>query len=717
MKKQAIFIMSFFYLFLIGFSISNIIAGEYAPDANTVALWHLNGDWQDASQNRHNLTVSGNPEFVAGCPYVQGSTKALHPHAYFSVSNPDLIYTNDIKYPGSGGWTVECWVKFDHLYKNHPEKRGWMIQQYTEGVAGHEPFLLGITEDSLFFQIQSSSNEAMSVTADANSYVGKWIHVAGVYDPGSIKLYVNRTLVGETSGNVVPESMNAPTFICSQWDFDHGHSYDFYIDEVRISDKARDPSEFDIGNNNYQAKRLTTSPNREGWYGWSPDGKSLAYIEAVTPNDNRSNLLKVINTDGSNERTLYQGVGIGYGYAVDWVDNYICFIPDHRYQANPDYYEKGDGDVHWIKEDGSGLKRLTNTTCGAANGIHNVSWGNSSDSVGTVSDVIRLTPDASQIAFIAHNGNGWYAPYIGDINNWDHVLYVNSSGHLNGLYLSRDGSFLLYERAVDWDQPHDIHKINIGGTNDVTLVTNLQVNEGLEFAISPDMSRFVYTSNQEGQRDISVMNIDGTNNTTLVATDKDEFFSHLTDRSYSRRDPKGIWSPDGQKIVFTRLDADGKGDIYMLNLQTMQETQLTTDPANDFDPSFSPDGKKIAFISDRSGSQDIWIIDMSQTGIEETKSLSSIPKSFSLKQNYPNPFNPSTTISYDLPEKSRIRIDIFNLLGTHIRTLTNCLKASGHYSIMWDGLNDQHQSVPSGIYIYRLKAGNSVVSRKMLLVR
>ena len=225
----------------------NSFGQEYQPDAYTVALWHLDGNWKDASSNGHDLTVSGNPQFILGCPQVQGSTNAVPPHLYYSVSDPDLIYAGGIQYPGSGGWTIECWVKFDHLFHQFPENRGMMIHQYTPGIAGHEPFELGIRNGQLYFHIQSASNQVLSVTVDASPYVGQWIHIAGVYEPGKIKLYVNGNLVAEKTGNVVPESRTANFYICSQWDFSHGHSWDFHIDEVRISNKARDPSEFNVG--------------------------------------------------------------------------------------------------------------------------------------------------------------------------------------------------------------------------------------------------------------------------------------------------------------------------------------------------------------------------------------------------------------------------------------------------------------------------------------
>ena len=94
-----------------------------------------------------------------------------------------------------------------------------------------------------------------------------------------------------------------------------------------------------------------------------------------------------------------------------------------------------------------------------------------------------------------------------------------------------------------------------------------------------------------------------------------------------------------------------------------------------------------------------------------------IPNQIYLYPNYPNPFNPTTTISYDTPQQTHVEVAVFDVLGTHIRTLVNRRQAAGHYFVTWDGQDEQHHNMPSGIYICQLKAGRFVTSRKMLLVR
>ncbi|MFQ5824587.1 MAG: T9SS type A sorting domain-containing protein [bacterium] len=94
-----------------------------------------------------------------------------------------------------------------------------------------------------------------------------------------------------------------------------------------------------------------------------------------------------------------------------------------------------------------------------------------------------------------------------------------------------------------------------------------------------------------------------------------------------------------------------------------------------------------------------------------------IASEFRLKQNYPNPFNPSTTIEYTLPIKSKVELRIYNLLGQKIRTLVNQEQTAGTKTILWDSKNELGQTVSSGIYIYRMKAGHINKSRKMMFLK
>jgi hypothetical protein len=94
-----------------------------------------------------------------------------------------------------------------------------------------------------------------------------------------------------------------------------------------------------------------------------------------------------------------------------------------------------------------------------------------------------------------------------------------------------------------------------------------------------------------------------------------------------------------------------------------------------------------------------------------------LPSAFQLSQNYPNPFNPNTNIEYSIPTRSHVKIEIVNLLGQKVRTLIDESKPAGEHQVIWDGNDSNGQSVSSGIYFYRLRAGDSVESKKMILLK
>lgn len=88
------------------------------------------------------------------------------------------------------------------------------------------------------------------------------------------------------------------------------------------------------------------------------------------------------------------------------------------------------------------------------------------------------------------------------------------------------------------------------------------------------------------------------------------------------------------------------------------------------------------------------------------------PKEYKLSQNYPNPFNPMTTITYALPEKGKVKIVIFDVLGRVVRTLVDGTQSSGKYSVTWDAAVNT-----SGIYFYKLETANFTETKKMILVK
>ncbi len=89
-----------------------------------------------------------------------------------------------------------------------------------------------------------------------------------------------------------------------------------------------------------------------------------------------------------------------------------------------------------------------------------------------------------------------------------------------------------------------------------------------------------------------------------------------------------------------------------------------------------------------------------------------------LNGNYPNPFNPETTISFSVVQTSSlVNLEIYNLKGQKIKTLVNEVLSAGSHSVVWNGTDDKGKSVASGVYLYKMRTGNYVSSKKMILMK
>jgi hypothetical protein len=94
------------------------------------------------------------------------------------------------------------------------------------------------------------------------------------------------------------------------------------------------------------------------------------------------------------------------------------------------------------------------------------------------------------------------------------------------------------------------------------------------------------------------------------------------------------------------------------------------------------------------------------------KQLAGLPASYSLSQNYPNPFNPTTNIKYSITKESQVSLKVFDMIGREVETLVNVNQKAGSYEV-----NFNASKLASGVYIYRLQAGDFTQSMKMMLIK
>ena len=107
----------------------------------------------------------------------------------------------------------------------------------------------------------------------------------------------------------------------------------------------------------------------------------------------------------------------------------------------------------------------------------------------------------------------------------------------------------------------------------------------------------------------------------------------------------------------------------------------------------------------------------SVTVVREEEDQDTTPQRFTLDQNYPNPFNSGTSIRYALERLGAVKLTVYNLAGQQVATLVRGTREAGAYTVSWDGRDDDGKELASGMYMYRLRAGDGVLTHKLLLLR
>ncbi len=109
---------------------------------------------------------------------------------------------------------------------------------------------------------------------------------------------------------------------------------------------------------------------------------------------------------------------------------------------------------------------------------------------------------------------------------------------------------------------------------------------------------------------------------------------------------------------------------------------------------------------------DLRLVDNWYTGVQDEGNVTEIPETYQLGQNYPNPFNPTTSIRYQIPSRDQVQLNVYNLRGELVKSLVNEYQSAGYHTVTFSA-----DDLPSGIYIYRIVAGNFTKTRKMSLIK
>ena len=264
----------------------------------------------------------------------------------------------------------------------------------------------------------------------------------------------------------------------------------------------------------------------------------------------------------------------------------------------------------------------------------------------------------------------------------------------------------------------DLVRVNADSGDAYTLYT---LDLGFIVGLAFDTSGVLYAGLQNGE----IYTVDLTNGTyTQVITANIQLTSIAINPLTNE-----MWAVP--KVVI-----GAKDKIYKVNLNTGNATLIgeTGFDVLTNDITFDEAGMLYGVIGSSTEIGKLVVIDtttalgtlVGETGFEDVQGLAytttgeplsadgenNVPKEFTLKQNYPNPFNPTTKIDFVLPEKSFVDLKVYNILGKEIKTLVYDEKPAGYYEIEFNA-----EGLPSGVYLYKIKAGQFSETKKMLLLK
>lgn len=318
-------------------------------------------------------------------------------------------------------------------------------------------------------------------------------------------------------------------------------------------------------------------------------------------------------------------------------------------------------------------------------------------------DIDLVAASSDRISVLLNDGDGTFAPYSG----------YASLGTVSSVFV------------FDYDDDGDLD-VATGRVNDnyVTLLTNsgagaFVLGQSIQTGEAPNHV-FAADLDGDGDMDMAVTNRDDDNISVIKNIGSGTYTSQVT---YPVGDgPVMVWAVD--------LDADGDMDLATSNYNSDDATVLINDgtgvfshggdygagngPFGIFSADFDENNNMDLAVVNLAGNTVSVLLNEIQTVDDE---LDELPTATALYQNYPNPFNPATQIRYALKQDSDVKLAVYDVLGRQIAVLVDGKQTAGNRSVTWNGVDGEGTQVSSGVYFYRLVAGDFVQTRKMVLLR
>ncbi len=500
-------------------------------------------------------------------------------------------------------------------------------------------------------------------------------------------------------------SENGPSTSTTWGDYNNDGHCDLFSANGGTAGNARNNLYLNNGNGSFTKiiegtlVNSTNSFTAASWVDFNHDGRLDLFVGSGSSNPNA-----VYNNDGNNQFTRIALPDQGRTWGVSWAD--------YDDDGDPDFYCANWAFVNYLyqNEDGEFFTRITSSPVlnGPAERSVGASWG---DYDNDLDFDLFVANSGARNRLYRNTGSGNFTeitsgPVVTDFENSEGSCWADydNDGDLD-LFVAGGGNVAVGLNSI----------YNNDGTGNFTkvtgedLVTRSGRYEGLTCVdYDNDGDLDVFLSNWANQNNILYRNNGNSNN-----------WSNITCVG-TRANRSGI----GVKVyVKATVNGNSYWQLRQITAHTGHVAQgslrahfglggaTSIDSLRVVWPSFNVDVFENVPVNE-------FITVTENTGITSLLDRElQIPTSIKLDQNYPNPFNPSTTITFSISKTSAVVLTIYDSTGQEIRQLRNSTFAPGEYSVVWDGKNAQGKLVGSGMYIYKLRAGSEIQSRKMMLVK
>ncbi len=708
----------FWGVFLCAFSIEPLqaqqpIGGPYQADSSTVLLLHFNGDYENEVDATADAQPYGNTSFDT-----LDSAGVFGQQLWFDNDSPEdkshLQVPDTASLDLTGSWTMQAWV---NVFTFGTGQTGWPPDRARILLKPGDPheaayyqmnysiYIYGVNRDFMTGYYSVKDSTWIDIRSPNNLFnIGEWYHVTFLRD-------TSKKLIVQMIHQNASDAGRLPGYASDSLERVYLEAFNFEKAGQTGQPRTSDQPLF-IG---ATPQNDTLFNNLRGWldeihisntvrsYNVPPIISGVTQLEHQPTNQDYEVKAK-IQTIGDNKVT-----SATLHYRVDsetWMTLSMVEGADNRYTARIPSQSVGSEIDYWIEATASDGQRATHPRSNPAQNAYNFGvWRDSSrvlhlpfnEGSGIPTDqssyesAVTFHSAAANPAYV--QGDGGDDDYAIEFNAADSTWLEVSSPFHELTHFTLDFKFY----AQDSIPPEDTRLIAKGDPS-ALYYSNYQVNFDPNGAVRPA----IYAANNRldpcGEFTGGCLLMDGTNE----RIEADTWYRV----QLGIRGPGGLTADTGR--IFAHLLEVATGDTVAKRVHpvdagaTPNQHSLKIGGTGDYTPYFN------GLIDDLS----LYNYVPSKIFTSTPERSSPLPQNITLEQNYPNPFNPATTIEYSVIQPTRVQLTVFDVLGRKVVELVNSKKSAGTYQVTFDA---EHLS--SGVYLYKLEAGDVTKTRKMLLIK